>query len=522
MDTLEKFALVMEACPTGILIVGEDGVITFVNQTLEADFGYERSELLGQGVGMLLPESLRESHGAFVARFFRTPQRRGMGVRRDLRARRKDGSEFSVGIELNPVSLDGVRHTVATVLDMTERDQFNTERQALELQALEAQQLKNLAVLGGGVAHRFNNFLQIIGAHAELAESEDPAPASVANDLKEIQKAVVQAAALCSEMMSFSGAQTTCRQSVNLNLTVQDMLPRARPVLPHSVSIEFSGAEGLALIDADPAQMGQLVRNLVTNAAEALGTGGGSVLVETREVEVTEDEPPAQPGANGLHRGLYVVFAVTDTGVGISEDAKKALFEPFSSTKEVGRGLGLAAVFGIVRSHGGVIRVTSEPGRGATFEVMLPASRPPSSAEVPFGPPSSVSRGAPSSGSRGTVLLVDDEPQILKLGTRIARGAGLETLVAAGGLEAIEIYKEHAADIDCVVLDLMMPEMSGDVLFKELRALNPDLPIVVASGYGEQEMLRFFSEEKPAAFLGKPFTREAFQALVTKVIRRGG
>ncbi|HJW09749.1 MAG TPA: MASE1 domain-containing protein [Holophagaceae bacterium] len=378
-----------------------------------------------------------------------------------------------------------------------------SERQRVEEAARKSQKLESLGVMAGGIAHDFNNLLTGIMGNASLGLlSVEPGSRGSAC-FERIEQAATRAADLTRQLLAYSGKGRFTIADVDLNAVVQEMTRLFPSSLPRGINLRNELQEGLPVVKADPVQMQQAVMNLLSNAAEAIGEDREAyITIRTacRQLDAAylEDALPE----SGLPPGSYVTLEVTDTGAGMTPEVQSKIFDPFFTTKFTGRGLGLPALLGILRSHRGGIKVYSEPGVGSTFTLFLPAAE----AAVPAPPPAVDDRFV----WEGTVLLVDDDDMIRPLAARIAEHLGLTVLVARDGLEALEIFRQRHRELDLVVMDLTMPRMGGAEALARMREVDPKIPIVLTSGFDEQDVVQPFLQQELAGFLQKPYRREAF------------
>lgn len=356
---------VLEAASQAIVVVGPDGRIRVANASAERLFGYPRHELEGQPVELLVPEHLREAHRGHRAGFLGGPARRAMGEARDLVARRKDGTLIPVDVSLSAVDHERERLAIAFIADATERRQLEGDYQRHRETLDRAERLASLGTLAAGLAHEINNPIGVIASRIELmltGEEGTRLPPHVREDLQVIQRSVARVARIAHGLLSFAHQSPRDRGPVALDRVVQEtMLLVGRQLARAGTEVHVKLEPGLPLIFGDADALQQVVLNLVANAREALGPGG-SITVETRRA-------PEAPSS--------VELVVSDSGPGIAPEIMARLFDPFFTTKPQGTGLGLPVTYGIVRDHGGVIDVRSEPGQGATFVVRLPATPDP-------------------------------------------------------------------------------------------------------------------------------------------------
>jgi len=388
-----------------------------------------------------------------------------------------------------------------------------TERKTLERKLAEKQKLESIGLLAGGIAHDFNNLLVGILGNASLAQEMLPAGSPVIRVLDGVVNASERAAHLTREMLAYSGKGQLLIQPVNLSQITPEVTRLIESSISNRTLLRFELAADLPPVSADVGQIQQVIMNLVINAAEAIGDEPGVITIRTGVQEVDGDFLRGLPDALEIQPGQYVSLEVCDTGHGMDEATKARIFDPFFSTKFTGRGLGLAAVWGIVRGHKGALKVTSAPGKGSTFLVLFPAAE--ASASKPEAP-------APATGAVGgpePILVVDDEPIVLRTTKAALEQRGFQVLRAESGKAAIETLKRERDRVSIVVLDLSMPGMSGQETLLELRRIKPAIEVIVSSGYSESEALRIFSGQHISAFLQKPFSAARLAEKIQAVIR---
>jgi len=372
------------------------------------------------------------------------------------------------------------------------------ERHKLERQVQQAQKLESIGVLAGGIAHDFNNLLTAILGHANLAAMDLPSESPVRDNLLEIDKATRRAAELCRQMLAYSGRGKFVVEPINLSQLAQELTDLLQISVSKKVTLHCRFAGELPAIEADAAQVRQVVMNLVINASEAIGDKEGVITISTGVMHCDEVYLRGSHLAEPACPGDYVFFEASDTGCGMDAETRAKIFDPFFTTKFAGRGLGLAAVLGIVRSHKGAITINSEPGKGTTFRVLFPASSKIAEKTEP-------SRADKLWRGTGTVLVVDDEEAVRKVAEKMLALCGFRVLAAANGREAIALFQESHEQIACVLLDLTMPQMDGEETFRELRRIRGDIRVILASGYSENEVSRRFAGQDIAGFIEKPY-----------------
>jgi len=395
-----------------------------------------------------------------------------------------------------------------------ERIRVEQERRNLETQVQQAQKLESLGVLAGGIAHDFNNLLMAILGNADLA-LRDLSPVSPAREnIVEIERASRRAADLCKQMLAYSGKGRFIVQAVNLNEIVEEMGHLLDVSISKKAVLKYHFADALPAVEVDVTQVRQIVMNLITNASEAIGDCSGVISVSTGAMECDLAYLGETYLADDLVEGVYVYIEVADTGCGMDAETLQNIFDPFFTTKFTGRGLGLAAVLGIVRGHRGALKVYSEPERGTTFKVLFPTVD--QAVQSIAGKPAEMDDWK----GQGTVLLVDDEASVRVVGKQMLERAGFQVLLAVHGREAIEVYQQHQDEIVCVLLDLTMPTMDGEETFRELHRIRRDARVILCSGYSEQEVTHRFSGKGLAGFIQKPYRMIDLVSKLREVLER--
>lgn len=403
-----------------------------------------------------------------------------------------------------------VRYEMA--IDITALRKAEEERRRMELQVQQAQKLESLGVLAGGIAHDFNNLLMAILGNADLALQDLSEVSPARPMLEEIEIAARRAADLCRQMLAYSGKGRFVLMPINLSEVVSEMVHMLQVSVSKKAVLRFHCAETLPSIEADPTQIRQVIMNLIINASEAIGNRSGVISISTGAMECDRQYLTSTHLDESLPEGCYVYLEVTDTGSGMDAETQARIFDPFFTTKFTGRGLGLAAVLGIVRGHRGAIKVYSEPGRGTTFKILFPAIDLPPETIHPERFPGEHWCGT------GTVLLVDDEETVRTLGKRMLERLGFDVLVACDGREALNLFAAHGEEIVCVILDLTMPHMDGEETFRELRRIRPNVRVVMSSGYNEQEIVQRFAGKSLAGFIQKPYQLARLAATLRNIL----
>ncbi len=398
--------------------------------------------------------------------------------------------------------------------DVTARRHAEDEKSRLEEQVRSAQKLESLGVLAGGIAHDFNNLLVGILGNAEMALDAD-LPPSVRESLDGIRTAGGRAADLVRQMLAYSGRTSMSLRPIDVSDALRGATPLLRASISRRIELALDLAPGLPPVEADPAQIQQVAMNLIVNAAEAIGERNGTVRVRVHAVEAGPDFFEGAVLTEGLRAGTYIAVAVTDDGGGIPEAILQKIFDPFFSTKFTGRGLGLPVVLGIMRAHRGSIRIHTAPDRGTTFTVFFPT------ADIRTIPAPAIVKDAPAWKGSGLVLVIDDEDVVRDVARRMIARLGFHAETAVDGIEGVRLFRERAAEVKAVVLDLTMPRMDGEATLREIRTIRADVPVILASGFTERDVAASVRADPHVLFLQKPFRLPLLAERLRKILEGG-
>jgi PAS domain S-box-containing protein len=502
-DSEERFQLLSEGAKDYALFMLDPlGRVATWSPTAERILGYSAGEIMGQHFARFyLPEDLQRR---LPSRLLDRATEAGRVEDEGWRLR-KDGSRFWANVVLTTL-----RDNAGKVRGFAEVMRDFTERQQLEQRLRQVDKMEAVGRLAGGVAHDFNNLLTIILGFADMALTKLPADQSARPLVQEMKKAGERAALLTTQLLAFSRKQVMAPVVLDLNGCVSEMQKMLRRLIGEDIALATVLNAGVGRVKADPGQIQQVIMNLAVNARDALPRGG-KLTLQTANVVLDSSYVRLRPE---VKPGSYVMLAVSDNGVGMDEETKLRLFEPFFTKKEQGKGtgLGLAMVYGIVKQSGGFIYVYSELGVGTTFKIYLPRT------DDEYRPELSTSSRMKSPFGKETVLVVEDEAGVRTLVCQVLRTCGYTVLEAAQGRDAVRVWEEHRGPIHLLVTDVVMPEMGGRELATRLTTLSPDLKVLYLSGYTDDAVVRHGLLRAEAEFLQKPFSPVALARKVREVL----
>lgn len=466
-------------------------------------YGFTRTEFIGMSMKEI---SFGDNDGAEQMQALLI---NGISQEYETVRRRADGTPIYLQINSSLIEFNKQRAILCINRDVTSRKQTERALHEREEQLRQSQKMEAIGQLAGGVAHDFNNLLTTILLNTQLGLARLDDEKTLRRRFSEIEKSSERAAALTRQLLAFSRRQTLERKSINLDDTTADIMKMVRRIIGENIDIHVQSAGNLPTIFADPTQIEQVLMNLAINARDAM-PGGGLLKIETHVTTLDEAYCHlfryAKPGR-------YVQMRVTDTGCGMDAETKRRIFEPFFTTKEIGKGtgLGLAMVYGIIKQHNGLIEVYSEPGQGTTFEIFLPVEDNP--IEVVAEPIESELQGGTE-----TILLVEDEDSLRRLAGTVLEELGYNVLLASDGIAGVETFARYEHEIDLVILDVVMPRMSGRDAYERIRAISPSVAIMFTTGYSAEMAHTRFIEDTGSALMQKPYSVDSFARKVRDVI----
>ena len=503
-------ANVLKSVGDAVITSDNEGRITFMNVVAEELTHWKQEEALGKKLTEILHMKDMDLNN-LEKHLVESVITEGLIINliEDRLLVARNGIELSISDSVAPLrSEDG--ETSGSVLifrDISERKRLEEEKTLLEKQYQQAQKLESLGILAGGIAHDFNNILTIIICNCSLLQQQ---PEMTAELVPKIETAAQRAAELCRQMLVYAGKAQPVPTKFNVKTLVEEMGKLLKATIKQNVSITLDLSADIPSIKADASQIRQVVMNLILNAAEAIGTEQGNITVSLDIAAIESGQGEKEYLGKEIAPGSYICLKVTDNGCGMDEETKQRIFEPFYTTKFTGRGLGMSAVLGIIKAHNGALQLTSQVGFGTTFTVYLPVQ---SSKTV--GDLLPLVSLMPWQGD-GTVLLVEDEPQVSIVAKTLLQALGFTVLLAENGQIALEMYQKHAEYITLVLTDIGMPVMDGYQLIHKLKTLNPELPIIVSSGFGDAEVTSHI-HENIAGVVSKPYSFGQLREVLKRV-----
>ncbi len=510
-ESERRFSSIWRESTDGMRLTDEEGTTVAVNPAFCELAGMAESELLGKSFTEIYAS--RKKNSVRMREYRRHFSNPATARRLEGPMELRSGKEIVVEVAFSMIGEGDHRRMLSVFRDITARKRAEEQRLDLERRMLDTQKLEGLTILAGGIAHDFNNLLTGILGNANLGMRQASENSPVRAYLENIEKSSLDAAALCRKMLAYAGQEDMGTYEVNLNEVISRLHHLLRISIHVDIALKVELGEDLPPVNAEASQLEQAVMNLVINAAEATGEAGGEIRIATGVARIDRAVLKKLAFPSELPPGDAVLLEVSDNGQGMTAETLERAFDPFYSTKFTGRGLGLAAVQGIVSTYKGGCEVVSEPGGGTTFRVYLP---PVAAGEGSVAAKADSPAEARESG--GFILVVDDEAGIREIAKGILEVFGYCVITASDGAEGIEMYRKRRGAIEAVLLDMTMPDMAGIEVLGELRRINPCVFVLLMSGYPEAEAASRVSDDKPDGFLQKPFSLEGLGEAVRDLL----
>lgn len=500
---------ILDTIIDGVITINKRGEIQSYNKACVRLFGYSYEEVLGQNVRMLMPEPYHSEHDGYLEHYNATGEKRIMGVGREVKGRHKDGSVFPMELAVGEADQGGIHAFVGIIRDITERHEAEHAREQLR----QAQKMEALGQLTGGIAHDFNNLLAIILGNLDFMVDRTDKDSPLRSFLMPSIEAAEHGAELTKQLLSFGRKQALQPKIINLNELLHYFTVLVQHTLDERIKVILALESDLWNVNVDPSMLQNALLNLAVNARDAM-PGGGKLVFETQNLFLDEDY-----AENNLDvvPGPYVMVAISDTGIGMSQDVVEKAFEPFFTTKDVGKGsgLGLSMVYGFVKQSTGHIRIYSEVGTGTTIKIYLPRAEGEANyAQKPVEPPVCMESKSV------LILVVEDNKDVLKLTSSMVESLGYQVLQAETGDEALRLLKSRD-DIELLLTDVMLPgALNGPVLAKQALSLHPGLKVLFNSGYAEHAIMQSGILEAGVNIISKPFRKQELAYSIERVLKQ--
>jgi len=497
---------ITDATVSAIIMVDSNGIISFWNPAAEKLFGYSMTEAIGKDLHKLLvPSGHKMKYKSALSDFFNT----GLARAIEVTALHKDGTEIPIELTVSKIKLQGKWQGVGIITDIRERKQAEEEKEKLNRQLRQTHKMEAIGTLAGGIAHDFNNLLSAILGYSQMVmESITDKNCQAHADLERVLEAGYQAKELTKQILTFSRQTEQELIPVKMHLIVKESIRLLRGSIPSNIAIQKEIASDSGSVLADPARLHQIIMNLCTNAYYVMREHGGTLSVKLKNTEIDQTIAEKLPG---LKEGVYVKLTVSDNGPGMQPDVLENIFNPFYTTKPQGEGtgMGLAIVHGIVTDLGGIIQVTSEPGKGTNFEVYLPSF---------FDLEAAAQKKIHTTALTGAehILLVDDEMSVLDIVTRNLAKFGYDVIPRVSSIEALEAFRARPDKFDLVITDQAMPGMTGIDMAIEMLKIRPDIPVIIQTGLIDSAVIEYARQIGVKEVMVKPV--EAL--MITKSIRK--
>jgi two-component system, cell cycle sensor histidine kinase and response regulator CckA len=503
-ESEEIKSAILEALPDTFLFLDIEGRIIDLHTQEPELLLRPPEELPGQRLEKLLPKKIVDEALPLLKQAIETKEQQRMEYSLDF-------GEKTLEFEARLIRC-GPDKVLCIIRDVTKEKRREKDRRKMEQRLLQMEKAQSLNVLAGSIAHNFNNLLMAIQGNIELAMGDCADGQEILEYLKEATRAAHSASELSNQMLIYVGQGKSSYSSLNLSDLVREIQPEVQKSVGDLIRVNFVLEDRIARIQGDRAQLRQVVMNLVNNAAESINHPNGEISITTGASWFESSQLHTPYSTILPDGGEYVFLEVRDNGCGMDSSTLEKIFDPFFTTRFIGRGMGLAAVQGIMKGHDGLIQVESRPGAGTTFRLLFPMSH--QGQTEPTEKEEKVQSGKP------VILIAEDEESIQRLCTRMLNRAGYEVMAAWDGREAVEVFRNHHQTIDCILMDLIMPRMTGEEALLEIYKIRPDIPVIISSGYNQEEILKRFSGIHTAGFIHKPFKSSELVELLDKILQK--
>ena len=487
----------------GIWFIDSAFTIIHANKHITKMFGYPGKEQKGKSIF----DFLDEKASVFLRKNLKN-QSRGTPKQHKCKLHRKDGSDVLVNLRTTPVSGKNGEFEGAFVIitDITGQKLIE-ENKEIEARIRHTQKLETLGLQAGGIAHDINNLLGTILGNADLALLKLFPKSPLFNHISNIKTTTLRTSALTGQMLAYSGRDRFIIKPVDINMLIEEMAGLLKVSISKNITLKFRFADNLPTVEADGVQIRQVIMNLITNASEAIGDKNSGIISIKTGIEKSGKDSCSL-------MGKYVFMEIADTGYGMDDKTREKIFDPFYTTKSTGRGLGLRIVREIVRGHKGTITVQSEPGKGTVFKIMFPASEKP--LKVKEQVEKSIGKAYTAG---GTILIIDDEEDVRDVTRTMLETINFKVHTASNGQDGIKFFRKNYRKIDVILIDMTMPDMRGEDVFKEMRTISSDVPVIISSGYSEHDVKRRFSKRDVATFIHKPYQMKTLIDKISTIMK---